>query len=348
MPSPVAVRLRRNVARSIRAGHPWVYAEAVAAPSGLPAGSVVDVLDAAGRFLARGIWDPGSPIAVRVFSRDPSAAIDRSFVAGRFRAAAESRAATLDLATTDAYRAVHGEADGLPGVICDRYADTAVLAFDGDGPAALRPWVVEAAGALDGVRRVVERRTKRAGSPRKPPETSAVVLAGDAPPAPLLVTEHGMRLEADVVAGHKTGLYLDQRENRRRVGLLADGRRTLNLFSYTGGFTVAAALGGATATASVDVSRPALDAARRNLARNGIEAGDRHRLIATDAFEFLAEAGARRERWELIVSDPPSFAPNRAARPKAIAAYRRLHAALLGLAAPGARILACSCSSHVD
>ncbi len=335
--------MRRDISRSIRSGHPWVWRESLAASSGLPPGAVVDVVDPAGGFVARGLWDPASPIALRVLTLDPSESVDRGLVLDRFRRAAALREGVLDVAVTNAWRVVHGEADRLPGIVCDRYAGVAVLRFDGDGPAALRTWAVQAALELPGVVTVVERRFRRetAGDD----SCRGRVLAGPPPPRPLVVRENGMLLEADVLAGQKTGLFLDQRENRALVRSLARGRRVLDLFAYTGGFSTAAAIGGAAAITAVDLSRRAIEAARRNLALNG--AGPDRALVAADVFAFLARAVRSGRRWDLVVVDPPSFAPSRAAVGRAVESYRRLNAAALRAVAPGGLLLTCSCSSHV-
>ena len=168
---------------------------------------------------------------------------------------------------------------------------------------------------------------------------------GSAPDGPLVVAEHGLRLEADLRLGHKTGLYLDQRENRRRVGRLAAGRRVLNLYSYTGGFSVAAALGGATRVDSVDVAAPALAAAGRNFALNGLPPdSSSYGFHAMDALDFLE---SERGPWDLIIADPPSMAPSAESRPRALAAYGRLARLCLERLAPGGILVSCSCSSHI-
>jgi len=365
----VQLRLRRDVTRAVRTGHPWIYAEAVVPPpDALPAGSVVDVLDFSGRFLARGLWDPESPIAVRVFTLRADEALDAALIARRLGEAAAKRAPLLADGSTTACRLVHGEADRLPGIVCDRYDDTTVVRFDGAGPASLREAVASAVGDLPGIRRILERPFGRASSrsgalgPRtggsadrrrvaavgdESPARPARLLAGPPLDAPLVVRENGLSFEVDVLHGHKTGLYLDQRENRAWVRSLAKDRRTLDLFAYTGGFTVAAAAGGAPESLSIELSRPAVLAAARNLARNDI-AAEPHRFLAGDAFAWLESPAAARRTFDLIVVDPPSFAPNRAAVPRALSAYRRVNAAALRLAAPRALVLTCSCSSHVD
>lgn len=174
-----------------------------------------------------------------------------------------------------------------------------------------------------------------------------MALFGGLPDGPSLVREHGLRFEVDLVHGQKTGLYLDQRDNRALVRKLAAGARMLDLFAYTGGFAVAAVAGGARSSVSVEASRPAAAAARRNLALNGADSSA-HTVDTADAFAWLARAEAARRTFDLLVCDPPSFAPNRAAVPKACAAYRRLNASLLRLASPRALVLTCSCSSHID
>jgi 23S rRNA (cytosine1962-C5)-methyltransferase len=329
---------RRDVARRLRRGHPWVWADSLREPpGGLEAGAVVDVVDGEGRFVGRGLFDPGSPIAVRIFSRDPGEAVDAALVRRRVAEAAARREAAIDLALTDCYRLVHGEADELPGVVVDRYADVAVARFDGAAAATLRAAVAEAALALPGIGRLIERDDRRATSPN-----------GAAPRGSLVVRarENGLAFEVDVVQGQKTGLFLDQRDNRALVRAHAAGRRLLNLFAYTGGFTVAAAAGGCRSSLSVDLAAPAIAAARRNLALNGFD-GPRHELRAADAFDVLRDERERGRRWDLIVVDPPSFAPRRSALEAALASYRRLNAAVLRLAEPGALVLSCSCSSHV-
>jgi 23S rRNA (cytosine1962-C5)-methyltransferase len=209
---------------------------------------------------------------------------------------------------------------------------------------------------MDGIRTVVERSPHAAGDDR-PTRAGGLALPGHrdterrsdpgADDPPLVVRENGLAFEVDVVRGHKTGFYLDQRDNRARVRSLAAGRRVLNLFAYTGGFAVAAAAGGATESLSLDIAAPAIDAARRNLARNDADP-TRHRAEIADVRRALRGPSLARTRWDLIVLDPPSFAPSRKALPKALVAYRRLNAAALRLARPGTLLVSCSCSSHVD
>jgi 23S rRNA (cytosine1962-C5)-methyltransferase len=227
-----------------------------------------------------------------------------------------------------------------------------------DSP-AVEPWldVLTRAilGTSDGLRRVVLRpRGRKSGQPGSPLRA----LAGPPLEDPLIIQEHGLRFEVDIARGHKTGFYLDQRENRRRIRDLAAGRRALNLFAYTGGFSVAAAAGGAVAVTSVDISRPVIEAARRNVALNGWEAREpdltglierfagppAFRFVAADAFEFLKQST---DAFDLVVVDPPSMAPSKAALDAALASYRKLNVLALARVAPGGLLFTASCSSHV-
>jgi 23S rRNA (cytosine1962-C5)-methyltransferase len=245
----------------------------------------------------------------------------------RMGAALRKRRERLDPARTTAFRAVHGEADLLPGLHADLYGEEAVVRFDGDGARAfyrdLSPLGATAA---------VDRQTGRA-------------LLGRPSTAEREVLENGLRFGIVPGEGGKGGLFLDQRENRERVEALAKGRRVLNLFGYTGGFSLYAARGGAVATDTVDVARPAIEAARANFARNGLPAGGLH---AADAFEFLEAAARKRATWDLVISDPPSFAPRKDAFAAARRAYERLHRLCASVVAPGGILCAASCSSHVS
>jgi len=344
--------LRRDLVRSIRAGHPWVYREAIAAPAGLPAGTVVDLRDRDGQFVARGLFDPSSPIALRIYTLDENEPIDEALFSRRLEEALALRRHlfTADAAPTDAFRLCHGEGDFLPGVIVDVYGPVAVLIFDGGerGPArAFRDAIVKAVAALGqklGIRAIYERLQRRSGG-------GGQLIFGSLPdsaglPGELVVREHGVRFSVDVVHGQKSGLFLDQRENRRRIRDWAGGRSVWNGFAYTGGFSVCAALGGARRVVSVDRAGPALLAARRNFSLNGIDP-DRHAFFTEDAFTHLAAAAARGERYDLVIVDPPSFAPTERAVPLALAAYRELHRLALAIVAPGGLLCAASCSSHV-
>ena len=236
-----------------------------------------------------------------------------------------------------------------PGVHVDVYDAAATVRFDGSGARAFYrelPEQLRAAGAAAGItlRTIVERR-QRSG-PGSGGERVGV-LVGAAPDGEIEVVENGLRFGVDLVHGQKGGLFLDQRDNRALVRTLAEGRSVLNLFGYTGGFSIYAAAGGARATVTVDAAAPAIAAARRNFARNGL-AVDGARFVAGDAFAFLEQAAAAGERFDVVISDPPSFASSRRALPAGLRAYQRLHRLCAQVTAPGGTLCAASCSSHVD
>jgi 23S rRNA (cytosine1962-C5)-methyltransferase len=251
----------------------------------------VDVVDTSRRFVARGLYDSESPLAVRIWTLDPSERIDAALVARRVALAAAYREAVIDRHQTDSYRLCNGEGDRMPGLVCDVYGHTAVIKIDSR---ALEPLVAAAAEAVKAavpqLRRILLRRSVRTGrkrarsgpgTPRRRGESLALTddtprdelqpLLGSLPDAPVRMREHGMTFEVDVRYGHKTGAYLDQRDNRQLVRGLARSRRVLDVFSYTGGFAVASALGGAATVRCIDVSRHALDAAKRNFALNNLD-----------------------------------------------------------------------------
>lgn len=313
-----------------------MYREALEAFSAAP-GSVATVLDAKGRFVARGLVDEG-PIGVRVFTLHDEQLGPSLFAARVTRAVELRRRFWPD--DTNALRLVHGEGDRLPGFVCDLYDQHAVLKVDGAGAAAWAETFAEslwpALEALS-VRHLVLRRGRA--------ETKQITaLRGALPEGPLTVREHAMRLGADLVNGQKTGLFLDQRSARRRVRAMAQGLRVLNLYGYTGGFSIAAGLGGASQVTTVDVAPGAVALANAGWRDNGLDPAQ-HEGVVDDVPRFLAARGGA--RWELVIADPPSFAPSEAAVESALRAYRTLHTSCISKVAPGGYYLAGSCSSHI-
>lgn len=329
------LRLKRALRSAIEAGHPWVYRDALHAFD-LEPGTVVRVVDERGP-IATGLAESG-PIGVRVLALR-STEIDGAFFASRVARAASLRDRVVP-AETDAYRLVNGEGDGLPGTIVDVYARWAVVQFDGAAAERYRDAIVAGIRAvrpaLEGILvRVGRRETKR-----------TEIAYGTAPDGVIEVREHGMVLRADLVHGQKTGLFLDHRESRHRVRALARGARVLNLYGYTGGFSIAAGIGGAHHVDTVDVAAGALKLAEESWARNDLAAA--HHTHTRDAPEFLDEARSRGRKWDVVIADPPSFAPNEASVPNAIKSYRALHRACLRVLEPNGIYLAASCSSHID
>ncbi len=324
-----AVTLRKKLARAIRQGHPWVYRDALDAPTGLADGQLVTVVERDGRRLACGFWDGSGPIAVRILDLQPVKDAP-GLIAQRLREALGKRLARLDPAQTNTFRWVHGEGDRLPGIHVDLYAGVAVVRFDGAGARAfygdLRSTLSTCASPLR-LDAILDRQQRRADVP------------------PIQVVENGIRFWVDLGQGQKGGLFLDQRENRLAVAARSAGQRVLNLFGYTGAFSLYAAKAGARRTDTVDAARPAIEAARRNFELNDLPLAAAG-LHATDAFEFLAAAAQRRDKWDVVISDPPSFAPSRHALPNARRAYTRLHRMAAAVVAPRGLLCAASCSSH--
>ncbi len=343
---PARLRLKKDVVAAIRRGHPWIFAAALERPAReLAAGSVVDVVAPGGQeFLARGFYDPDGPIAVRVLTRDPDVRLDAAFVRARVLSACALRRTAAHELDGDALRLLNGEGDVVPGLVLDAYADTGVVRFD--GMAAERAWAPHARTIFEAVREGGIPLVRVWARPSEGRAGGGHALVGDAPRGLIMVREASLRFEVDVVHGQKTGLFLDQRPNRARVRDLAAGQRVLNLFAYTGGFSVAAALGGARQVTTVDLARPAVDAARRNFAHSGAPA-EAHEFVAADCRAFLTDAAARGRRWDLAVCDPPSFAPSEKAKPAALVAYRGLNAQVAQVVAPGGLLATASCSSHV-
>lgn len=340
--------VKDSAAASVERGHPWVYREALLRPPGrLAAGTPVDVLDGRDKFLGRGLYDPESPIAVRVHEREKSAAIDVGSFIRRIEAALALRRRLFEGSDCDAFRLVNGEGDRVPGLVIDRYREVAVLRLDG---ATMAPWIEALTGPLAAA---LEKLGVRSGGLRlareERPAGAALLspLWGPKAPERMFVRESGLYLEVDLWFGHKTGAFLDQRENLAAVRRLAAGRgRALNLFSYTGGFSVAAALGGATQVTSVDTAGPAHASAQRSFRENGLDPAQ-HAFVTADVFAFLESATKRGDKFGLVISDPPSFAPSEKAKPRAMTSYRRLHKACAAVLSEGGVLCAASCSSHI-
>ncbi len=341
-PREIAVR-RRDAGERLAHGHPWLWRDAVATGlEGAAAGEEVQILAHDGTPLGRGLADPGSPIAVRVWTRGRSP-LDSSLWRERVGRACALRRELFSDQTTNAYRVLHGEGDRMPGFVVDRYGPVAVLRTDGDGAAARVDDLVRVLGpTLEtwGVSSLVHRVGSKGETPRLD------LLRGQAPPDTLQVLENGITFVVDLRRGQKTGAFLDQRDNRLRVGRLAKGRRVLNLFSYAGGFSLHAAHGGARRVTSVDVSAAAHATAQASFRAMGLDPGQ-HAFVTADVYAFLAEAKKRGDRWDLVISDPPSFAPSEKAVRRALTAYRALHRACADVLAPAGVFCAASCSSHV-
>lgn len=341
---PPIVYLAKDLRAAICAGHPWVFDRALRPEyQTLQPGQVVRVADRSGPF-AVGYVDPSGPLALRILSTQADESIDDGWVRRRAETAARLRVGRPELEGTNAWRLLHGENDYFPGLVIDRYAQTGVAVFDGAAAAAL--WRPHMRAVIDGLAAGGVELARMWGRADGKRGSSASTLMGDAPPKLIEIEEHGARFEIDVRSGQKTGFFLDQRANRQRVRALAKGKRVLNVYCYTGGFSVQAALGGAAAVTSVDIAAPAIAAVARHFELNGV-AAPAHRHLAVDANDFFKDPERRREVYDVVIVDPPSFAPSEKTRPKGLAAYRAINTSAMRLVRPGGVLVSASCSSHV-
>lgn len=351
--TPARLRLRVTAAAesSIRGGHPWLFASSVREQNrDGRTGELAVIYDRRDRFLAIGLFDADSPLRVRVLHAGKPVTVDDAWWRARLSATVARRRGLFDAQTTG-YRLINGESDGWPGLVLDRYGPAAVLKCYTSAwlerLGQLGPLIAEATGVKQLVLRLSRNVQERARVDHGIEEGQ--VLFGPTPAGLTVFQESGLHFEADVVRGQKTGFFLDQRENRRRVGDLAAGCRVLNAFSFSGGFSLYAARGGATAVTDLDISPHALAAARRNFALNQSlpeVARCRHETVQADAFDWLEAQPAA--QFDLVVLDPPSLARREAERDGAIRAYGRLAASGLKVVRPGGVVAAGSCSAHVS
>jgi len=352
--SAKAPRLRLRVTAAaeakVRAGHPWVFAESIReANRHGAAGELAVIYDRNDHFLAAGLFDPESPIRVRVLHRGKPELIDRAWWTDHLAKAVRLREGLFDAQTTG-FRWLNGESDGWPGLVLDRYADTLVLKLY---TSAWLPRLMELQTIFMEQlhpERLVLRLSRNIQETvmRAYGKTDGEILFGPPPERQVVFRETGLQFEADVLRGQKTGFFLDQRENRRGVEGLSKGRTVLNAFSFSGGFSLYAARGEATAVTDLDISAHALESARRNFELNSSHstvAACTRESIQADAFEWLEENTER--KFGLVILDPPSLARRAAERDRALRAYSRLTTLGLGHLSRGGILLSCSCSAHV-
>jgi 23S rRNA (cytosine1962-C5)-methyltransferase len=337
-----ALVLRPGKEKSLLRRHPWVYATAVDRVVGRPrSGDTLRVVGADGRFLAHAAYSPTSAIRARAWGFDEAQPIDAAAISARVHAAVARRDGLA--AETDALRLVFGEADGLPGCVADRYAGQLVVQFLAAGVERWRDTIVEALVAATGCEAVYER-SDAAAREREGLVPREGALRGPVP-EPVAVTEHGVRYRVDVVGGHKTGFYVDQRDNRALVRQWSAGRSVLNCFCYTGGFTLAARHGGASEAVSIDSSADALAMAAANERDNGFDTPSA--WLQANVFDALKQFVAEERRFDLIVLDPPKFAPSAQHVERAARAYKEINLKALRLLAPGGVLFTFSCSGAI-
>lgn len=341
---------------SVRRRHPWIFAGSVATLKGRArSGDTVIVEDEHGTAMGRAAWSPESKIRARMWTFDPDETIDHAFFKRRVAQAVARRLGWSVLRGNQiepaGERLIHGEADGLPGVIADRYGDTVVLQLTSAGADAWRDAIVAGIVQATHCKQIYERSDsdvrKLEGLMPVTGWLEAMGLHETPHQTYPQIDEHGVNFGVDVVGGHKTGFYLDQRDNRLLLRSLAKGRRILNCFCYTGGFSLQALAGGAEFVISIDSSGPALEQARANLAMNPQLDGSRAEWRDADVFQALRDYHKAGERFDLIVLDPPKFAPSAAHADQAARAYKDINLFGFKLLAPGGLLMTYSCSGGI-
>jgi 23S rRNA (cytosine1962-C5)-methyltransferase len=347
----IALHIKKNAEQKIRQGHPWLFAQAIQKQShaGQP-GDLAVIFDHKRRFLAIGLYDPLSSIRVRVLQHGKPAAINQAWFEKKFQQAMSIRSALPE--NTNGYRLIHGENDGFPGLVLDKYGHTLVLKIYS---LAWIPFLRDLLPLCLGLspERIILRLGREV---QQHPEhlhnlEDGSLLWGSQPEGAFLFLENGITFEVDPIEGQKTGFFLDQRDNRAIVGILAANQSVLNIFSYTGGFSLYAARGNARSVTSVDISQPALDAADRNFAHNREHpaiAACNHQTIQGDAFSVLAQLADDQKKFDVVIIDPPSFASNKKESLSGLRAYRRLTRMGLKVLAAGGMLVQASCSSRIS
>jgi len=339
------IRLKEGKERSLQRRHPWVFESAIAKGAADP-GETVRVESHSGQFLAWAAFSPASRIKARVWSFDEGQRIDAAFIASLIQKSIDARQ-LFDI-QSDGMRLVHGESDGLPGLIVDRYADTLVAQFTSCGTERFKQDIADALLRATGLTRLYERSDASVRSLEGLPEVTGW-LRGEGP-VELQIREHDWQMSLNIAEGHKTGFYLDQRDSRQRFAAHTRHRRyqkVLNCFCYTGGFTVAALAGGAGHVTSIDSSAPALERAQANIVLNGFDLS-RTTFMDADVNASLRVFIDRGETFDAIVLDPPKFAPTAAHAERAARAYKDINRLAFKLLAPGGELFTYSCSGGIS
>jgi 23S rRNA (cytosine1962-C5)-methyltransferase len=339
--------LKRGREKSLKRRHPWLFSGAIEKLSGKPgAGDTVEIKDASGKSLGSAAYSPKSQIRARMWTFDHAEEVDAGFFRRRIERALALREALPARRHTNALRIVHGESDGLPGLIVDRYADVLVAQFLAAGVERWRDPILDALSELTAAEAIFERSDAEV---RKLEALPARVgfARGNRNASRCPIVEYGLNFRVDVEQGQKTGFFLDQRENRQRVRELAAGREVLDGFCYTGGFSIAALAGGAKRVTAIESSAPALEVARENLAANPFDAA-RVQFVQGDVFAQLRALRDRAAQFQMVILDPPKFAPSAAQVKNAARAYKDINLLAFKLLAPGGLLATFSCSGGVS
>ncbi|RME77073.1 MAG: 23S rRNA (cytosine(1962)-C(5))-methyltransferase RlmI [Chloroflexi bacterium] len=341
------VILKPGREKSVVNRHPWIFSGAISRVEGSPAdGDIVDVWNSRARFVARGVYNSRSQIRVRLLTWNPNDQIDENFWRRRIRRAIAGRQALLESHDTDAYRLVHAEADGLPGLIVDRYGPWLVVQFLALAVERHRQAIIDVLTDLLAPQGIYDRSDVDVRQQEGLVPVAGPVW-GEIPPDVIEILENGHTFLVDVKLGHKTGFYLDQRENRLKSMKYFAGKEVLNTFAYTGAFSVYAAAAGAKRIINIDSSERALQMAERNMRRNGF--GDREDIYAAaDAFEILRAYHANQWKFDVVILDPPKFAYNKRQIDKAARGYKDINMLGMKLLKPGGVLISFSCSGVVS
>lgn len=338
--------LKPHKEESLQSGHLWIFSGALQQPPHwIEPGGLVDVKSSTGQFVARGYYNPRTTIAIRLLTHNIEQAIDVDFLRKRIRSAADLRK-VFDLDETNTYRLINSEGDGLPGLIVDRFAEILVAQIHTAGMERLRSQLIDALLEETNTRGILLRNDslsrRREGLKLEEPQ----VVSGGVP-TQVTVRENNVLFLVDPWQGQKTGFYLDQRDKRQALRKYAQAKRVLNCFSYSGSFSVYAALTSEkTRVTSVDISAPAIEAARQNFILNGLDP-NHHQFLVVDVFDYLEQAQGAGEQFDVVVLDPPAFAKTQSARTQALKAYRRLNTLAIQVLRPGGILLTCSCSGAI-
>ena len=338
--------LKPHREESLQGGHLWIFSGALQQPPHwIEPGGLVDVKSSTGQFVARGYYNPRTDIAIRLLTRNIEQAIDEDFLRKRIRSAVDLRK-VFDPNKTNAYRLINSEGDGLPGLIVDRFAEILVAQMHTAGIERLRSRLIDALMEETDTRGILLRNDsqsrRREGLELEEPQ---VVTGGV--PMQVNVRENNVLFLVDPWQGQKTGFFLDQRDKREALRKYAQAKRVLNCFSYSGSFSVYAALTSEkTRVTSVDISAPAIESARQHFILNGLDP-NHHQFLVADVFDYLEQAQGAGEQFDVVVLDPPAFAKTQSARAQALKAYRRLNTLGMQVLRPGGILLTCSCSGVV-
>lgn len=339
--SRLQIHLSRNLRRTVLRGHPWIYKDAITGAASVARAQLCQVMDGKSEHLAWAYYDPHSPLRLRILSLDKKPPTFELFQA-RFALAVQIRRAVIS-ENTDSYRLFNGEGDLLPGLICDIYNKIAVLQFDGQGAnefwdkPRIAEWLIKEKVCLTVVEKL-----------RRHTEGGILHLAGEPVPQEtkneIVATEHGVKFKVNLEKGQKTGFFLDQRENRKYIQSVSRGMSVLNLFSYSGGFSVYAGIGGATKVASLDIAEGAIDLANQNWALNGLDPKN-HTGLCVDVFEYIEKTD---DVWDHIIVDPPSMGHSEEHKDRAKTKYIELFSAVIKKIKSNGQLSVSSCSSHVS